>query len=542
MEVSVIGSSQVPVGRKNQVLPKSDIVGRCRELGFLKGTTSRDGFGLGLTADLRRRRKVGVPVVAASGAGKVLVGKEGARRSQEKKSGRVPLYVALPLDAVSDNTTLNHTKAIATGLKALKLLGVTGVSLPVWWGIVENEEAGKYNWSAYQSLAEIIRNAGLKLRVSICFHATSNISLPPWVIKIGESDPDIFFKDRAGKRYNNCLSLAADDLPVLAGRSPMQVYEQFLSEFKSSFSGFLGGTITDISVSLGPNGELRYPSFPESSRSKIQGVGEFQCYDKYMLANLKQHAESSGKRDWGHSGPHDAPSYHHWPQTNNFFKDSNGSWETEYGNFFLNWYSGQLTAHGDRVLSLASRVFCDCPVTISGKVPLVYSWYKTRSHAAELTAGLYNTDKRNGYDAIARMFAANSATLVLPGMDLSDAHRPAEALASPESVISQIKAACMENGVPIAGENTPASSVPDNFTRIKENLKDGRSCLEAFNYYRMGAHFFSPEHWPKFTEFFRGLELPEKDSDDLPDKEGSLSFTNAGAAAAEPEKTLQMQA
>ncbi|CAN6469274.1 unnamed protein product [Victoria cruziana] len=539
MEVSVIGSSQFPVGRKNSVLPKSDLVGRCRGMGFSKGKTGRAGFGLGLTTDWRRR-KVAVAVVAASGTGKVLVGKEGARRSQGKKSGRVPLYVALPLDTVSDNTTVNHAKAIATGLKALKLLGVTGVSLPVWWGIVENEEAGKYNWSAYQSLAEIIRDAGLKLRVSVCFHATSNISLPPWIIKIGENDPDIFFRDRAGKRYANCLSLAVDDLPVLAGRTPMQVYEQFLSEFKTSFSGFLGSTITDVSVSLGPNGELRYPSLPESRRSKVQGVGEFQCYDKYMLANLKQYAESSGKRDWGHSGPHDAPTYHHWPQTNNFFKDFGGSWETEYGHFFLTWYSDQLTAHGDRVLSLSSRVFCDCPLTISGKVPLVHSWNKTRSHASELTAGFYNTDKRNGYDAIAKMFAANSATLILPGMDLSDAYQPAEALSSPESAISQIKAACLENDVPIAGENTSASSIPENFTRIKENLKSSRSCLEAFNYYRMGAHFFSPDHWPKFTEFFRGLDLPEKDSDDLPDEDGSLSFTGAGVA--EPEKTLQMQA
>lgn len=291
-------------------------------------------------------------------------------------------------------------------------------------------------------------------------------------------------------------------------------------------------------MSLGPDGELRYPSFPENRRGKVQGVGEFQCYDKHMLSSLKQHAESCGNVLWGHSGPHDAPTYYHWPQTNNFFKDSGGSWETSYGDFFLSWYSGQLIDHGDRILSLASQVFGDSPVTISGKVPLVHSWYASRSHSAELTAGFYNTDRRNGYTAVARMFATNSATLVLPGMDLSDAHQPSEALSSPESLTSQIRAACFEHEVSVSGENTSDSGIPDNFRKIKDNLKNDRWSLDAFNYYRMGAYFFSPEHWPKFTEFFRGLELPEKDVDDLPDNEQTLSFVGA----ARSDKTLLVQA
>ncbi|KAF3773717.1 Inactive beta-amylase 9 [Nymphaea thermarum] len=537
MEVSVIGSAQFPAGRKNSALLKSDLAGCCRELAPSRRDLNSIGFG-SAGAGGRRRRAAGVSLVTATRAELAVVEKEAGKRSHDKKSGRTPFYVALPLDTVSPDNNLNHMKAVSAGLKALKLLGVTGVSVPVWWGIVGNESEGKFNWSAYQSLAELIRDSGLKLRFSLCLHGRPNISLPSWVVKIGEREPDIFFRDRAGKRYMHCLSLAVDELPVLAGKSPMQVYGEYLSEFKSSFSSLLGTTITDISVSLGPDGELRYPSFPENRRSKIQGVGEFQCYDKHMLSSLRQHAESSGNTLWGQSGPHDAPNYNHWPHTNNFFKDSEGSWETPYGDFFLGWYSGQLIDHGDRILSLASQVFGDSPVTIFGKVPLVHSWYKSRSHSAELTAGFYNTDRRNGYTAIARMFAANSATLVLPGMDLSDAHQPSEALSSPESVISQIRAACFEHGVSLSGENTSVSGIPDNFSRIKENLKNDQWSLDTFNYCRMGAYFFSPEHWPKFTEFFRGLELPEKDIDDLPDNKQKLSFVGA----AQSEETLLVPA
>lgn len=38
----------------------------------------------------------------------------------------------------------------------------------------------------------------------------------------------------------------------------------------------------DVTVGLGPNGELRYPSYPPGSDGQgFTGVGEFQCYDRY---------------------------------------------------------------------------------------------------------------------------------------------------------------------------------------------------------------------------------------------------------------------
>ncbi|KAF5202551.1 Inactive beta-amylase, partial [Thalictrum thalictroides] len=60
---------------------------------------------------------------------------------------QVQLFVGLPLDAVSDCNSINHVRAIKAGLKALKLLGCEGVEVPVWWGIVEKEAMGEYEWS-----------------------------------------------------------------------------------------------------------------------------------------------------------------------------------------------------------------------------------------------------------------------------------------------------------------------------------------------------------------------------------------------------------
>ncbi len=52
-------------------------------------------------------------------------------------------------------------------------------------------------------------------------------------------------------------------------------------------------------MGLGPAGELRYPSYPEGDgRWRFPGVGEVQCYDKYMLADLRTAAEAVGRPEW----------------------------------------------------------------------------------------------------------------------------------------------------------------------------------------------------------------------------------------------------
>lgn len=162
--------------------------------------------------------------------------------------------MGLPADAVSDCNTVNHSKAIAAGLKALKLLGVDGVELPVWWGIVEKEAMGKYDWSGYLGLVQMIQDTGLLVRVSLYTHASTDpaIPLPQWVSTVGEADPSVFFTDRAGNLHKECLSLSADDLPVLEGKTPMEVYRALLQSFRETFSGFLGSTITVMATTNSP--------------------------------------------------------------------------------------------------------------------------------------------------------------------------------------------------------------------------------------------------------------------------------------------------
>lgn len=292
-------------------------------------------------------------------------------------------------------------------------------------------------------------------------------------------------------------------------------------------------------MGLGPDGELRYPSHHDiPSNSKTQGIGEFQCYDQNMLSSLKQHAESSGNPLWGLGGPHDVPTYDQSPYSNSFFKDG-GSWESSYGDFFLSWYSSQLIKHGDCLLSLASSTFSDTGVSIFGKIPLMHSWYGTRSRPAELTAGFYNTAKRDGYEQVATMFAKNSCKIILPGMDLSDANQPNETRSSPELLLAQTMKAFRNHGVKVSGQNSSEFGSPGGFEQIKKNIS-GDNVLDLFTYQRMGAYFFSPEHFPSFTELVRSVNQPKLHFDDLPteEEEGGGGET----AVMSQESSVSMQA
>ena len=51
---------------------------------------------------------------------------------------------------------------------------------------------------------------------------TCNIQLPPWVLREGAANPDIFYTDAAGFRNRECLSTGCLHEPVLAGRTPLQ--------------------------------------------------------------------------------------------------------------------------------------------------------------------------------------------------------------------------------------------------------------------------------------------------------------------------------
>lgn len=75
------------------------------------------------------------------------------------------------------------------------------------------------------------------------------------------------------------------------------------------------------------------------------------------------------------------------------------------------------------------------------QIPAIYWWYKTLSHAAELTAGYYNPANQDGYAQVYEVLKKHSVTLkfVCSQSHVSDLGDN-EALADPEGLSWQVMA------------------------------------------------------------------------------------------------------
>lgn len=107
------------------------------------------------------------PVITEDAQDKEYVLSGGGR--QEVKKG-VPVFVMMPLDSVTWNHTINRKKAMNASLQALKSAGVEGIMMDVWWGLVEGEKPGEYNWGGYSELLEMAKKHGLKVQAVMSFH------------------------------------------------------------------------------------------------------------------------------------------------------------------------------------------------------------------------------------------------------------------------------------------------------------------------------------------------------------------------------------
>ncbi|KFM23571.1 Beta-amylase 1, chloroplastic [Auxenochlorella protothecoides] len=501
----------------------------------------------------------------------------------------VPVMVMLPLDTVNADGVFRYasSKWFLPAIRQLAATGIHGVAVDVWWGAVERSPR-RYDWSGYRQLFSAIKPLGLKFQVVMSFHACGGnvgdnalVPLPPWVHKVGDSDPDIFFTDRPresspGQRNREYISWFAETEPgLLRGRSVMECYIDFMRAFRDEFMGELGSLIEEVVVGSGPCGELRYPAYPETNGWRFPGIGEFQCYDRRALASLARAAGAAGHPEWGNSGPSNAGSYNSHPEETGFFQTWNGGWQSPQGEFFLGWYSDALLEHGERMLTAVTSVFNSpggsssgdpsprssdtmvgsphTSVGVGGTPPpangtpdgmmaavsfagmaspggaggfngpfgsaslLPPAARPDQDHAAELTAGYYNTPERDGYAALCALCARHGAAATLTCVEMCDAQHPPEALCGPEGVLRQVREAAAAHGVPLAGENAlpcfmPASVDEAALARILPPL---RGCT----FLRLTRELMAPsyqEHWVRFMAQMKVNESARPSGDSVP--------------------------
>lgn len=275
----------------------------------------------------------------------------------------------------------------------------------------------------------------------------------------------------------------------------MDIYGDWMAAFADSFAPKLGNTVSEIQVGLGPCGELRYPAYVPRFGWDFCGIGEFQVYDTHARASLSAAGMSKG---WT-GPPSDAGSYNSRPGDGGiaFWHDG---YKSEYGRFFLDWYSGALKAHGAEVLRRAKAAFKD-KVPLAGKVAGIHWWHGAPSHAAEVTAGYYNTNGRNAYKEIAEVFRkSGDVALCFTCLEMHDWEQPQECQSRPEGLVAQVADAALSTGVLFNGENALARYDRTGYDKVLQRRND----LHSFTFLRLD-HKLATDGWYEFKEFVRRM-------------------------------------
>ncbi|KAJ3694019.1 hypothetical protein LUZ60_009499 [Juncus effusus] len=408
----------------------------------------------------------------------------------------IPIYATLSAGIINNYSQVLDSEPVKQELRRLKSLNVDGVIITCWWGIVEGRAPQNYDWSVYKELFSILKEFHLKIQVVLAFHEYNgtdlSIGLPKWIMEIGKENRDIFFTDREGRRNTECLSWGVDRVRALNACTALEVYFDFMRSFRTEFDElFNEGLISGVEIGMGPNGELRFPSFPQKLGWRFPGIGEFQCYDKYMQENLRNSAKLRGHAIWGR-GPGNTGYYNSRAHETGFFCEK-GDYNSHYGRFFLDWYSKHLIERTDLILALAALAFDGTQIIV--KIPTIYWGYKSLSHAPELTAGFYNSANRDGYTPVLEVLKKHNVTVKLalcdgPRFSDDDADM---ALSDSKGLCWQVLSCAKDLGLTVAAEASFPCSSRETYSWIvgtsKPKSDPDRWFLSSFSYQDLSSDF-----------------------------------------------------
>jgi len=318
-----------------------------------------------------------------------------------------PVSVIGPL-LIQNESEWNHFKDL---LHTAKKAGVDSVSTDVWMGIVQADSPDTFNWTYYERLSKTIREAGLKWVPILSTHACGgnvgdsvNIPLPKWLWTKGEH-----FISEGGNANLDYVSYW--DTPKV-----LPYYKRFYSEFSRHF-GSEASNIPEVIISLGPSGEIHYPSYhshdrnlslagyPNRGAMQASSEGAKKSFREGMLA--KYGSLAGINRAWNtsvQSLDEVSPPLH--------FKETQALFDThldsQYAQDLFDWYRETVIQHMKQMLGMTGEVFNKGEMknaAIGIKIPGVHWRMDTR--AAELTTGLLSLNEKAEWNDVRKGLGYN---------------------------------------------------------------------------------------------------------------------------------------
>lgn len=375
-------------------------------------------------------------------------------------------------------------------LSTVKSYGVDAVTVDVWWGKVEGAGDNQFNWSYYDQVFQTITSRGLDIVPIFSFHQcggnvgdTCSIPLPSWLwgkyagtvhngITLGTNG--LKHRSEQGNVSNETVQGWAT--PVVANE-----YQAFTQAFVARYGTTYANRMQEINVSLGPAGELRYPSYnSHDSGTGYPTRGGLQAYSPLAVKSFQQWAVAKYgtiagvNAAWGSTLT--AQTQIQPPSNAGFFFSSGDYRSTQYGKDFIDWYNKSLVDHGERMLDtvLAALGTSFPGAEIGYKIPGVH-WSMTgpTPRAAEVAAGLVQTSvdmnsagTGRGYANIvglAKRVADSGRGVILhfTCLEFNDENF-APQYSQAKTLVGWIGAEAGRQGVKVKGENALAGGITSN--------------------------------------------------------------------------------
>ena len=295
-------------------------------------------------------------------------------------------------------------------LAAVAAYGVDAVSVDVWWGDVEGTADNRFDWTYYDRVFETITDAGLDIAPILSFHQCGGnvgddyTSLLPswlWAKYAGRSLNGVRIGPNGLQHRSEQGNSSPETVQGWADRLVANEYRDFTKAFTRHFAKDYRRDIVEINVSLGPSGELRYPSYnSHDTGTGYPTRGGLQSYSPLAIRNLQDWATDrygslrGVNRAWG---THLTSKRHIQPPADaDAFFETGAYRSTRYGRDFVDWYNGSLVAHGKRMLTTVIRALDGGfrRADIGYKVPGIHWQMGADSpypRATEVTTGLIQT-------------------------------------------------------------------------------------------------------------------------------------------------------
>ena len=306
-------------------------------------------------------------------------------------------------------TTPEQFAAFEEDLKIVADYGVDAVSVDVWWGDVEAAGDNRFDWSYYDRVFDLITAYGLDLAPILSFHqAGGNVGddytslLPSWLwpkyaersyrgVKLGPNG--LQHRSEQGNYSPETVQGWADQIVE-------NEYRDFTRAFAQRYGTRYAEEVVEINISLGPSGELRYPSYNAHdtgtgypTRGGLQSYSDLAVRDFQDTTLRKYRNLRAVNAAWGTN--YTRKSQIAPPANAEEFFTSRAYIDTQYGRDFVDWYNGSLVDHGERMIETVTRALGrNFPeADIGYKVPGIH-WTMANPvnpRATEVTTGLIQT-------------------------------------------------------------------------------------------------------------------------------------------------------